>query len=84
MWDWGNGWGWLWGFLMMIVFWGGFAVLVVWLIRDRDRSSARDRSEQPDARAILEERFARGEISEEEFHDRMRVLEHRRSGRSPA
>ena len=28
---------------------------------------------------ILAERFARGEISEEEFHERMRVLEHRAS-----
>lgn len=34
------------------------------------------------ARDILAERFARGEISEEEFRERMRVLEHRGSQRS--
>jgi putative membrane protein len=31
------------------------------------------------ARDILAERFARGEISEEEFEERRRVLEHRAS-----
>ena len=31
------------------------------------------------ARDTLAERFARGEISEEEFHERMRVLEHQAS-----
>jgi uncharacterized membrane protein len=30
---------------------------------------------RPDAYEILAERFARGEISEEEFNDRRRVLE---------
>ncbi len=32
-------------------------------------------SGRPDAKAILEERFARGEISKEEFEERKRVLE---------
>jgi uncharacterized membrane protein len=41
--------------------------------------------DQPDggsnasASDILAERFARGELSEEEFHERMRVLQHRAS-----
>ena len=32
--------------------------------------------DHPDAGAILEERFARGEISTDEFDERRRVLEH--------
>ena len=39
-------------------------------IEDQGHRSARD---------ILAERFARGEISEEEFEERRRVLEHRPS-----
>ena len=74
---WGYGWGWwVFGTLMMLVFWGGLAALVVFGIRGWDRP--RDGSTQagrPDAKAILEERFARGEISKEEFEERKRVLE---------
>ena len=35
--------------------------------------------DQPGARQILAERFARGEISEEEFEQRTRVIERRSS-----
>ena len=38
-------------------------------------SQGEDRRSKPDAREILAERFARGEISEEEFEQRKRVLE---------
>jgi putative membrane protein len=75
---WWNGWGWGWvfGTLMMLVFWGGLVALVVFAIRgwggSRDGSRG---SLGSDAKGILEERFARGEISKEEFEERMRVLE---------
>jgi uncharacterized membrane protein len=39
--------------------------------RDNDRAPAK----RSDARSILEERFAKGEISEDEFEQRRRVLE---------
>jgi putative membrane protein len=76
---WGNGWGWVFGALMMLVFWGGLIALVVFLVRGSGRGS-RGGTEGPrgsDARVILEERFARGEISKEEFDERKRVLEGR-------
>lgn len=81
MWGWGyGGWaGWLVGALMMIVFWGGIVWLAVYLFRGWGRSP--DRAEEhrgPDAREILAERFARGEISVEEFDERRRVLEPQR------
>lgn len=76
---WGTGWGnGILGLLMMVLFWGGLVVLVVLALRGWDANQRRDgrRTESPDARAILEERFARGEISEDEFEQRRKVLEH--------
>lgn len=68
-----DGWDWVWGTLMMIVFWGGLAAVVVVAVRafgDRNRT----RDEVPHAAAILEARYARGEISEDEFRHRKSVL----------
>ena len=76
---WGTGWGnWVAGFLMMVLFWGGLVALVVFALRGWDTRRREDGGKPTgaDARAILEERFARGEIAEEEFEDRRRVLEH--------
>ena len=69
-WNWGHSW---WGFIMMALFWLAVIAVVVWAVRDRGSSERRS----PDPRQILEERFARGEISEEEFEARRRALEHR-------
>ena len=30
---WGDGWGWIGGAVMMLIFWGGLAALVVFLVR---------------------------------------------------
>ena len=78
MW-WGHSWGdWLWMGLSMLVFWGGLVTVVVLAVRAfGGRSSPRDEERVKDARAILAERFARGEISEEEFEHRSQVLERR-------
>ena len=72
MWGWNDaGWtGWLLMSLMslmMLIFWGGLAAIVVWLIRQPQRSGG---DSKPSATSILAERFARGEIDEEEFHKR--------------
>ncbi len=73
---WENGWGWwVFGPLMMLVFWGGLAALIVFLVRGWGGSGGNaGRSAPRDAQAILEERFARGEISKEEFEERKSVL----------
>lgn len=76
---WGDGWGWIWGGLMMVVIWVALVWLVVSLVRgSAARPSNEDRG-RPTAEQILAERFARGEISEEEFQERRRVLDHGRS-----
>jgi putative membrane protein len=78
----GDGWSWVWGGLMMLIFWGGLVALVVFAVRGGfgARSSHGDeRRSAPDAQEILAERFARGEISEDEFEERRHVLERRAS-----
>jgi putative membrane protein len=73
----GNGWGWMSGGLMMLIFWGGLVTLVVFLVRGFGARSPQGEEKRsgPDAGEILAERFARGEISEDEFDQRRRVLE---------
>lgn len=71
-----DGWDWVWGTLMMLVFWGGLVAVIVFSVRAFAGGSRRGSGESPspDARTILENRFARGEISEEEFEQRKRAL----------
>jgi putative membrane protein len=73
----GNGWGWMAGGLMMLIFWGALVALVVFLVRGFGARSPQGEEKRngPAARDILAERFARGEISEDEFDQRRRVLE---------
>ena len=72
MWSDGNGWGgWIVMLFSMAIFWGGLFVLIAWAVRQFAPASGQGR---PDPRTILEERFARGEISVEEFEESRRVL----------
>jgi putative membrane protein len=67
---WGPGWGLLFGFAWL-AFWVLVIAVVVSLIRNRP-AGPEPRSVQ--ALAVLEERYARGEIEREEFLERRRVL----------
>jgi putative membrane protein len=69
-----EGWGWLWGALMMVLFWGGLVAAIAIAVRASSSSRRGARDERPDAEAILAERFARGEISRDEFEERRKVL----------
>lgn len=75
----GSGWGWshmIFGFGMMVLFWGGLILLVVLAVRAFRGSSSRE-APPPEKKApldILKERFARGEIDKEEFEERKRLL----------
>lgn len=59
------------GLLFMLVFWGGLILLAVWLVRalfssNRGRDlNANDKNQS--ARQILDQRYARGEISREQY-----------------
>lgn len=77
---WHNGWGWghmFFGSIMMVLFWGGLILLVIFAVRSMGAGSGRGRDERELANRaleILEERFARGEIDKEEFEERRRLL----------
>lgn len=78
----GMGWGWLWPVILVL----GLAVLGWGLWRARSSSRGEGvagREERPQgmshdrSRDILRERYARGEITEEEMRERMRALDER-------
>ena len=61
--------------LMMIVFIAAIVAVVVLLVRWlSDRRPGARASSESNAVAILRERFARGEIDQEEYEERRRVL----------
>jgi putative membrane protein len=78
---WGNGsMGWSWGFGLLAM--AGVAVLIYVLVRFLSNKSGSDvtrsaprQAGSASARQILEERFARGELTAEQFRDQLRVLE---------
>lgn len=60
------------GWSMMILFWVAVVALIIWAIRSAGASRSMPKS---DAIAILERRFAAGEIDRDEFEDKKRTLE---------
>ncbi|WP_227999647.1 SHOCT domain-containing protein [Nocardia australiensis] len=70
-----NGWGYAWMTIGMVLFWGLLIAAVVILVRlaTRPDRSPVDRSERA-AEHVLAERFARGEIDEKEYADRLATL----------
>lgn len=78
-WD-GDGMG-LWGFAFMsvsvVLFWALIIVAIIALVRYLGRTAQGGGS----AEDLLAERFARGEIDEEEYERRSRALSGRRRGR---
>jgi putative membrane protein len=70
---WNDGWGWgVW--LTMVVIMIGFSGLIAWVIISVTRGSSNTRPPDRSAEDILAERFARGEIDEDEFTARREVL----------
>ncbi|HEY2578225.1 MAG TPA: SHOCT domain-containing protein [Streptosporangiaceae bacterium] len=67
--NWGGWWAFAWVCWMLVV-WGGLAALAVFLVRRWRRW--RPPSGSPED--ILAERYARGEISTEEYQQRLSVL----------
>ena len=70
-WDHDPGWG---GWLMMIIGMGGFWILLAVLVFALVRGGRQAGTPGPDAREILQQRFARGEIDAGEYQARLDTL----------
>lgn len=74
-----GGWGafgWL-AMLIQLLFWGGILALIAWAITrifPGQRSDKHTSSHTDSAEELLRSRFARGEISAEEYEERRRIL----------
>ncbi len=55
----------MWGGLSMLIFWGAIIALVVWAVQKGSGSG--DEPSTPSPLDVARERYARGEISKEEF-----------------
>ena len=72
---WGMGW---WGFIPMLLFWGLIIAGVVFLIKVLAQGRAKTGSgfsETSNALEVLKERYARGEITKEEYRQMKKVIE---------
>ncbi len=65
----GGGWGILWMILSM-----GVMVALIWVVFRAFTSGDDRRAPSGDAKDVLAERFAKGEIDADEYHERLRVL----------
>jgi putative membrane protein len=70
MWHYGNPMGFF-GWTMMILFWVVVVALIIWAVRSSGTTRDVPRS---DALALLERRFAAGEIEQDEFQEKKRLL----------
>ncbi|MBR9763573.1 MAG: SHOCT domain-containing protein [Rhodobacteraceae bacterium] len=68
---WGGGFGMV-GGLMMLLFWGAIIALIVFAVRGFSAGSGS--ADKPDAADILRERYAKGEIDDEEYERRKAKL----------
>ncbi len=65
---WDGGWMWLWGVVAMVL----FVVLIVWLVRASVGPATRVPADR--ARDILAERYAKGELTTQEYRERVSEL----------
>jgi len=74
---WGDSaWGWVWGIVMMAAMVGLAVVLILWLVRASGSQNAPYAPPDPtfEARSILATRLANGELSADEYSERLSHL----------
>ena len=66
--------GWVW----MLLFWGGLIVLAVWLIRllfpSTEARRSDDHEASPSAQEILKTRYAQGELTSEQYQEMRQTI----------
>lgn len=75
--NWHYGWGWghmIFGLLMMILFWGGIILAIVYVVRSTHSGGTNRQPNDKSPLDILNERFARGEIDKEEFEEKKKLI----------
>ena len=73
--DWGPGW-WIAMAVLMAAFWIAVILGIVWLVRSQ--SETHRHPGEPNAIELLDLRFARGEISADEYRERRTTLQEHR------
>jgi len=67
------------GFIWMLLFWGGLIVLAIWLIGILFPSASKKASDDivasPSAQEILKTRYANGELTTEEYLEMLNTIQ---------
>jgi putative membrane protein len=66
------------GLLLMILFWGGLIALAVWLVGllfPTVKQSDNNNVHSPSAREILKARYARGELTQEQYQQILQTIQ---------
>ncbi len=70
-----GGFGWMWPMpVLMIIVWGLITWGIVALVRSLSKSRSSDSSEADSALEVLKKRYARGDISKEEYEEKKKDL----------
>jgi putative membrane protein len=78
MMHWGSDFGMGFGWIFMVLFWGLIIIGVVSIIKSLAGKSSAGENSRESAEEILTKRFARGEITAEEFEESIKVLKQNR------
>jgi putative membrane protein len=71
-----SGWGGMWfGPVLMVLAPLAFILLIIWLVRTMTKRTISSPAQNTGARQILDERYAKGEIDDEEYQRRRSALD---------
>jgi len=73
------------GLIFMVLFWVGLIVLAIWLVgllfpSTKNQNNATDNSRPAFAQEILKTRYARGEITHDQYQEMLQTLQKGRHG----
>ena len=72
---------WFYGWLWMLLFWGVLIALAIWLVRllfptaKTPSNNSSNNTPSPSAQEILKNRYARGELNEEQYQQMLHTIQ---------